>query len=92
MLLGAIAPLLAGAAVELALELAAAASGAFVASAEEEALGAGAVGAGDALAAGVDAGGVLAVVDFWSLHADTASVSAAATISDLYMVGFPSGE
>src|SRR5581483_3655604 len=71
-------------------------SGAFVASDELDAEGAGAVGAGetvevlDVLAAGEVAGGVAVVVlDFCSLHADRASVSAAAAISVLYMAGIP---
>ena len=79
-----------GAALELELE----ASGALVASLD--ALGAGAVGAGDAvdvldeLDDGLVAGGVAVVLDFWSLHAVTASVRATTAKSVLYMVGFPS--
>lgn len=67
-----------------------------LASDEVDADGAGAVGAGDTvevldvLDAGEVAGGVaVVVVDFCSVHADTASVSAAAAISVLYMAGIP---
>lgn len=68
-------------------------SGALVASLELDALGAGAVGAGDAvdvldeLDAGLVAGGVATVFDFCSVHAVTASVSAATARSALYMWG-----
>jgi len=74
----------------LELELELDVSGALVASLD--ALGAGAVGAGevvdvlDELEAGLVAGGVATVVDFCSVHAVTASVRAATARTVLYML------
>ena len=87
LLLDEAAGVLLGAAVELEDEDDV--SGAFVASDEAGGVGAGATDVEAAVDAGGVAGAVVTVLDFCSVHADTASVSAAATKSDLYMFWFP---